>query len=137
MHTAPPMDTARRPTSRSRGVWAEELALGYLLKNGLKVIDRNYRCKLGEIDLVMRQGDTTVFVEVRYRGRRDFGSGAESIDGRKRKKLVATARHYLQRHVLARNNPCRFDVLSISPGNPEGQDPGADGIQWIQNAFEA
>lgn len=86
----------------------------------------NYRCRFGEIDLVMRDGEALVFVEVRMRSREGFGGAAASIDWRKREKLVRAARHYLSR--LPQVPACRFDAVLIDgEGRP----------QWIRSAFDA
>jgi putative endonuclease len=115
-------------TAVGRGAWAEDLALRFLLDAGLSLVARNYRCYRGEIDLVMRDGEALVFVEVRYRRDRGFGGGAESVDWRKRARLAASAAHYLHAHPGAARRPCRFDVLSVG-----GREPRVD---WIRNAFE-
>ena len=117
-------------TTRERGAWAEELACRYLCGKGMKVLSRNYRCKYGEIDLVMEDNTTTVFVEVRYRRDAGFGTGADSVDSRKRQRLVATANHYLLHHPRLRANPARFDVVSVSR-------EGGQAMHWIPAAFEA
>ena len=117
--------------AQRRGRWAEDLACDYLRGNGLEVMARNYRGVRGEIDLVMRLRDTLIFVEVRYRGRSDYGTGAETVDRAKRRKLLATARQYLQCHDPGASHPCRFDVVSITRRDD------APRIEWIQNAFEA
>jgi putative endonuclease len=117
--------------AQRRGRWAEDLACDHLHRAGLETVTRNYRGRRGEIDLVMRCGETLVFVEVRYRGRQDFGSGAESVDEHKRRKLIATAHQFLQRHPQGAGCPCRFDVISITAGGD------APRIEWIQNAFDA
>ncbi len=114
-----------------RGGEAEDLACRYLLERGLQLVERNYHCPCGEIDIVMRHAGSIVFVEVRYRRSARFGSGAESIDRRKQAKLTATALHYLQSHRAAAKCPARFDVISISPGAEH------DEVLWIQNAFGA
>lgn len=114
-----------------RGAEAEERACRYLQQQGLHLVERNYRCQRGEIDLIMRDGASMVFVEVRYRRSARFGSGAESIDRRKQAKLVAAASHYLQAHREAAKRPARFDVVSIAP------DGNGNEINWIRNAFEA
>lgn len=107
--------------------WEAE-ALRRLEAAGLKLLDRNYRCRLGELDLVLRDGDSLAFVEVRFRRRSDFGSGAESVGASKRRRLIAAAQHYLQRHPALADMPCRFDVIAIGPGaSPQ--------IQWIRHAF--
>ncbi|MEE9265768.1 MAG: YraN family protein [Gammaproteobacteria bacterium] len=113
-----------------RGAWAENLACQHLLDHGLRLVTRNYRCRHGEIDLVMRDGSTIAFIEVRLRNRTDFGSGAESVDARKQARLLSSAEHYLQRHATLLTD-CRFDVVSILQcGNTQQLD-------WIRNAFNA
>ena len=107
------------------GVDAEALAASFLEARGLHIIARNYRCRLGEIDLVARDGATTVFVEVRRRASNAFGGAAASITSKKRLKLLKAARHYLSR--LRTLPQCRFDALLI-----EGQPPR---IEWIRDAF--
>jgi len=123
------MDLHRTPRP-GRGQAAEATACRYLLDHGLELIDRNYRCRHGEIDLIMRDGSYLVFVEVRYRSNRCFAGGAETVDRRKQSKLAATAMQYLQSHPVAAAGPARFDVVAI-----DGQ-PGKDGLQWLRNAFD-
>ena len=77
------------------GAQAEQAAAAYLVKRGLQLVEKNYRCRFGEIDLIMRAGVTLVFVEVRSRSSRAFGGAAASIDARKQRKLIAAAQHYL------------------------------------------
>jgi putative endonuclease len=108
-----------------RGEAAEAMAADFLERKGLNVVARNYRCRLGEIDLVAREGDTTVFVEVRQRASSAFGGAAASITAAKRARLLRAARHYLSR--LKTMPACRFDALLIE-GNPPR-------IEWIRNAF--
>lgn len=105
---------------------AEMLAAAHLEKQGLRVVERNYRCRQGEIDLIMREGDTLVFVEVRLRTNTKFGGAAESITQQKQGKILQTARHYLagQRKLP----PCRFDAVLLG-----GLDGGT--IEWLKNAF--
>lgn len=114
-----------------RGGWAEDLARRFLQQQGLLTIEQNYRCRRGEIDLIMRDQTTIVFVEVRYRKRVDFGTGAESVDKRKQRKLIAAAQYFLGSHSRIASAPCRFDVVAISGG---GDTPA---VSWIPNAFEA
>ncbi|MGF1612931.1 MAG: YraN family protein [Gammaproteobacteria bacterium] len=114
----------------SRGGWAEDLARHFLQQQGLTPLKQNYRCRLGEIDLILRDQNTLVFVEVRYRRRSDFGSGAESVDKRKQRKLIAAAQHFLGRHGGATSPPCRFDVIAVSGFND------SPSLSWIRNAFE-
>lgn len=121
-----------RPLSNS-GPEAEQLALAYLSAHGLHLLARNWRCKLGELDLVMLDGDTVVFVEVRHRQHTAWGGALESVDARKRRKLRRTAEHFLQRIGRWSNNPCRFDVVAFSgQQNPAHAEP-----DWIQNAFDS
>jgi putative endonuclease len=107
------------------GAQAEQAAAAYLVKRGLQLVEKNYRCRFGEIDLIMRAGVTLVFVEVRSRSSRAFGGAAASIDARKQRKLIAAAQHYLAQ--LGKPPPCRFDALLF-----EGSE-----IEWISNAFSA
>lgn len=107
---------------------AEKLAAKYLIKNKLQLIETNYRCKLGELDLIMWHGDYLVFVEVRYRKTEYYGGALESVDHHKQSKLFKAAQHYLVTHKL-NNCPARFDIIGVSGNlsNPL--------YQWIQNAF--
>ncbi len=110
------------------GKHTEQLARDYLQQHGLTHKESNYRCRQGEIDLVMEDHQTLVFVEVRYRKSQHFGSAAESIDSRKQSKLVQSAKHYLTvRKKL--NQACRFDVISLNGPLT------AIKIDWIKNAF--
>jgi len=111
------------------GQVAELNARKFLISQGMQFVEANYRGPRGEIDLVMRDRQITVFVEVRYRRHRRFGSGAESVDQRKQEKLLATAAYYLQRHPRAARSACRFDVVSFSFEQGEAQ------LEWIADAF--
>ncbi len=108
---------------------AEDRALSFLTGEGLDLIERNYRCKAGEIDLVMQQQSTLVLVEVRSRSRSDFGSAAETVGRRKQRRFIRAARHLLlARPDLARLY-ARFDVIAIDGDAPN------DRLQWIKDAF--
>ncbi len=107
----------------------EQRAERLLQRAGLRTLDRNWRCKGGELDLVMEDGDTLVFVEVRRRSRRDRASAAESVDWRKRRRLVHAARRYLQ--TRSREPACRFDVVTVD--GPKGDEV----LRWIRGAFDA
>ncbi|WP_223654760.1 YraN family protein [Halopseudomonas nanhaiensis] len=109
---------------------AERAAERLLTDTGMRLLARNYRCKQGELDLVMRDADTVVFVEVRYRRRNQWGSAVETVDWRKQKRLIAAAHHYLLTHPHLADQPCRFDVIAAE-GNPA--DPGS--YRWIREAF--
>lgn len=122
-----PLNKTRRTAAQRRGDHSEQLALQFLQRQGLRLITRNYRCKCGELDLVMQDQDTLVFVEVRYRKRQDYGSAAESVNRQKQGRLIRSAQYYLQ--TLQRIPPCRFDVLCISAGDSKSN------IEHIRNAF--
>ena len=108
---------------------AEAHACRYLQARGLQVVQRNYHSRRGEIDLVMQDKDSLVFVEVRYRRQSGFGSAAESVDRYKQSKLIACANHYIQTFPEITRQPCRFDVVTM------GGDMNS--IEWIRNAFSA
>jgi putative endonuclease len=93
------------------GAAAEALAAEYLQARGLEIVERNYRCRGGEIDLIARQAQVLVFVEVRLRTNPAFGGAATSITSAKRRRLVVAANHYLAR--LGREPPCRFDAVLL------------------------
>lgn len=120
------MDTGRRQETGRR---AEDAALAHLQRAGLTLVIRNYRCKAGEIDLVLRDGATLVLTEVRYRSGARFGGAAASVTWRKQRRLVNAARHLLMTHPELRRHPARFDVIAI-----DGRVPGG-AIDWIKNAF--
>src|SRR5690349_7544196 len=106
------------------GVQAEDQAAAFLIRHGLRLKERNYRCRMGEIDLILQDGNALVFVEVRMRRSRAFGGAAESITASKRARLIAAARHYLAGK--SPMPPCRFDVVLIE----------ADAApRWIKDAF--
>ena len=111
---------------RQLGGQAEQLAAAYLNQQGLKLVTSNYQCRFGEIDLVMREGITLVFVEVRLRSNANFGGAAMSITASKQQRLARTAEHYLQQYG---ESACRFDAILMSE-----MDMG--NIEWIKNAFE-
>ncbi|MHC6224146.1 YraN family protein [Pseudomonas sp. X10] len=115
----------------SAGQAAERQALEYLQEQGLRLLTQNWRCKGGELDLVMLDSDTVVFVEVRYRLHADFGGALGSIDGRKQKRLVLAANLFLQKESRWANHPCRFDVVALQGSRHAGQP-----LQWLKNAFE-
>lgn len=102
--------------------------MDFLQQAGLHLIERNYRCRFGEIDLIMEDGRMVVFVEVRFRGNLRFGGALESVDRRKQAKLLASAAYFLREKRLDR--PARFDVAALSPA-PHGLT-----IQWVKDAFQ-
>jgi putative endonuclease len=116
--------------TRARGEAAERAALEYLERRGLALLARNYRCRLGEVDLVMREGSTLVFVEVRARADARHGGAAASVGPDKQRRLVLAARHYLMTHPRAAALPARFDVVAISGRH------GENAPEWIRAAFD-
>jgi putative endonuclease len=118
-------------TSKSIGSHYETIAAKYLQKKGLTEIVKNYHCKRGEIDLIMKHGSTLVFIEVRFRRKNNFGSAEESITYHKQKKIISTASHFLSQKNLW-DTPCRFDAVTIKPKlHPlKGHE-----INWIISAF--
>ena len=110
------------------GTHAEKLALKHLRKKGLKPHTENYRCRYGEIDLIMFDDDYLVFIEVRHRKSQDYGGALESVDRHKQAKLTRSAEHYLI-HTKRTDSPCRFDILCVN-GNLSRPD-----FDWIKNAF--
>ena len=110
---------------RERGRRAEDAAVIFLQQNGLNMVARNYQCRFGEIDIIARDGDALVFVEVRMRSGGAFGGAAASITRAKQEKLLRTARHYLSG--LARAPACRFDAVLIGGGNSPPE--------WLKNVF--
>ena len=121
--------TTGSPTNQSRGRNAEDLVCAFLKQQGLQLSTRNYRSAFGEIDLIMQEHNTLVFVEVRYRTNTRFGTPAEAVDAAKQARLRATAEHYLQNTPRASKKACRFDIVAIT-GN--GKD---DNFRWLRNVF--
>lgn len=108
-----------------QGSLAEHTAATFLQQQGLILIEKNFRCQFGEIDLVMRDGETLVFVEVRLRANQNFGGAAYSINQNKQQKLSRTAEQYLQLHGDCN---CRFDAILM-------QATDINAVEWIKNAF--
>lgn len=116
--------TERTPAQVAGGS-AEEKAAEFLQRQGYAIVRRNYRTRLGEIDLIASDGDGLVFVEVRMRNGAGFGSALESITPNKKKRIIAAAKYYLME--LGREPFCRFDVIAIDDGGPP---------EWHQGAFD-
>ena len=118
-------------STRQRGSDWEKAAEAFLRRNGLKPLARNFHGRFGEIDLIMLDKGTLVFIEVRFRANPSFGSGADSVTRVKQQRIVAAARRFLQYRKGHANRPCRFDVVSI------GREQGRNVMNWIQAAFDA
>jgi len=122
------MKPVTAPTDKQlTGLQAEARAENYLTKNGLRLVERNFLCKLGEIDLIMLDGTTLVFVEVRFRKNARFGSALETVNLSKQRKIINAAQFYLRTHSTVANSAARFDVVGIT----------GDDIQWVSSAFNA
>lgn len=113
--------------SRQAGLDAETYALAFLKEKKLSFICRNFRCKQGEIDLIMQDEETLVFVEVRKRSHLDYGSGLDSVTLQKQQRLIRTATVYLLEQCLYEKINCRFDIISLDKNSK---------MTWIKNAFE-
>jgi putative endonuclease len=118
-------------TTRQRGSHWEQVAENFLRERGLETVVRNYHTRFGEIDLVLRDGNTLVFAEVRYRQNQGHGTGAESVTWTKQQRIIRGARRFLQCHQGESLRPCRVDVVSI--GIVEGRPL----LNWIRSAFDA
>jgi putative endonuclease len=121
------MQTKTNDTTTARGREAEALAAQYLECYGARVVERNFRIRGGEIDLICRDGKVLVFVEVRLRTRSDFGGAAASITTSKQRRIILAAQHYLLGKAEC---DCRFDCILL-----DGLD--IKRIEWIKNAFSA
>jgi len=115
----------RRTEKQISGQLGEEQALRHLQRHGLKLRERNFRCKGGEIDLIMEEGDTLVFVEVRKRAQAQYGGAAASITPAKQRRLLIAAQFYLRRYKMP--PACRFDVVAIDAAE----------LTWLKNAIES
>lgn len=108
-----------------RGAAAEQFAADYIAAQGLKLVARNWRCRFGEIDLIAKDGQTLIFIEVRSRSNPRFGGAASSIQRSKQDKLIRTAQVYLQH--ISPLPPCRFDAICID----------GDELVWLKDCIQA
>jgi len=115
----------------ARGQAYEDAAENFLLKQGLKRVARNYRCRGGEIDLIMRDRETLAFIEVRYRASGSLVPPLETITPTKQRRIVRTATMYLQAHRELASLPCRFDAVAVVG------ERNALRFDWIKDAFSA
>lgn len=120
---------ARSSDARARGEAIERATADWLQKRGLRLVDRNQHAKGGEIDLVMRDGDTLAFVEVRHRADARYGHPLETVTFTKQRRLIRAARFYLLRNGLS--CPCRFDVVGVTGTPPQLE------FTWVRAAFDA
>ena len=127
MQAKKPLGVKTQPSTQLAGARAEALAEAYLSRQGLRILERNWRVRGGEVDFICDDHGSLVFVEVRLRQRSDFGGVGASITSTKQRRLILAARHYL---AGKRERPCRFDAVLLD-GLTEAH------IDWIRNAFEA
>lgn len=122
----------KRTERQQLGSAGETAALHFLQQQGLRLVARNHRCKLGELDLAMLDGATLALIEVRYRGDTSFGGAAASVTWRKQRRIARAAQHLLLTRAELRRYPARFDVVAVAPGAG-----GELRIEWLKNAFIA
>ena len=124
-----PLNKCQALTSRQAGARWEKTAESFLRSNGLKLLQRNFSSRFGEIDLIMEDDKTIVFVEVKYRTSNQHGSGVDAVTFQKQGKISRTASWFLAKNPHRAEQFCRFDVISIGPQKNN------QGINWIKNAF--
>ena len=112
-------------SSKRTGLYYETQAAVFLEKQGYQILERNFRCPAGEIDLIAEEGGYLCFVEVKYRSERETGTPEEAVDAKKQKRISRAALFYLMKQGLGDTTPCRFDVVGIRP----------EGIRVTKNAF--
>ena len=120
------------PNNLHKGLCFETEARDYLERQGCQLLTQGFRCRFGEIDLIIRDETTLCFVEVKYRKSQNFGGAAYAISYTKQRKLIKTAHFFILRHPHLANQPMRFDALLI-----QRQPSGNNDYNWIQNAFYA
>ena len=119
-----------KPTTHQQGQLTENFAAQYLQKHGLKLINQNVHCRQGEIDLVMQEGETYIFVEVKYRKNNNFGGAVAAVSYKKQQKIKHCITFYLHQAGLNEyNTPCRCDVIALT-GNIQQPE-----VTWLKNAF--
>ncbi|ALO35953.1 hypothetical protein CMT41_15395 [Colwellia sp. MT41] len=122
--------TRQNDTGTDKGKISEQFAQQFLVKQGLSLIDKNYHCRQGEVDLIMLDGDTYVFIEVKYRKSKAFGGALAAISSSKQQKVKHCVTFYLHQAGLNEyNTPCRIDVVALEGdiNNPQ--------VTWLKNAF--
>lgn len=122
-----------KKTSHSKGQDTEQACCEYLQQQGLKLVTRNYRGHRGEIDLIMQEANTLIFVEVRFRKNNLYGGGLESVTVKKQQRILTTAEEYLQNETKLKNG--RIDVVAMSQKPQNNQTEAIYTFEWIKNAF--
>lgn len=116
-------------TPQGRGKQAEKHACEFLQKQGFRLLEKNYSCRLGELDLIMLQDTKLIFVEVKYRNKTQYGYASEAVDSRKQKKIILSAQYFLQQHPHYSDMVCRFDVVSFTGLELQPE--------WLRDAFSS
>ena len=116
--------------TRAIGANLEELTSDYLKDKGVEIVERNYRCRQGEIDIIGRDGKYLCFMEVKYRSSDRYGSGLDAVDFKKQKKICSVAKFYLYSKYKSFDIPVRMDVIAISLNGDIYE------FNWIKNAFD-
>ncbi len=114
---------------RAIGSRYEQEAAAFLQNQGLQILEKNYRCRLGEIDLIAREGHTLVFCEVKYRYDLGAGDPAEAVDSRKQQTIYRVAQWYMKQHRWPVDTPCRFDVVTVTGTGEKNE------IRWLPDSF--
>ncbi len=122
--------------TNNKGAQAENLALSFLQDQGLKLIERNYACRSGELDLIMLDGESLIFIEVRLRTNNNFGGAAGSITRTKRQRLEKTALHFLQSHPVFSHRLCRFDLICLTSAQSNNDEHHQKPIEWLKGVFQ-
>lgn len=117
--------TGKQMNRRAKGAQKEEQVCAYLLSKGVKIVERNFRCRQGEIDIIGYDGAYLVFFEVKYRSSANRGSAAEAVGISKQRRICRVADYYRVLHHCSESTPIRFDVAAID----------GDRLSWIKNAF--
>ncbi len=125
-----------------KGQYAENIALKYLESQGLSIIQSNFSCKMGEIDLIMNDADFLIFIEVRYRKKTQFGHPLETITYTKQQKIIKTIQFFLMKHPKYQQFPCRIDAVAIYSNtvnkNNKAENITAEDlkIEWVKDAIQ-
>jgi putative endonuclease len=118
--------------ARNKGQFYEQQAEEYLQQQGLQALQKNYHCRMGEIDLIMLDQDCLCFIEVKFRKNDAFGGAAYSIPPSKQRKIIQTALHFISRKPLYQQSPYRFDAVFIQQHKMFKNAQ----IEWIKSAFD-
>ena len=124
-----PSHTNKTQFNKRKGHEVEHLVAEYLQQQGLHLIQRNFSCRMGEIDLILLHQNTLIFVEVRFRRLSSYGSAADSVNFVKQQKIIKSARLYLLKNPAYADLACRFDVVAVTLHQGQMQ------MEWVQNAF--